>query len=682
MSVERSDLIGGSGEYQERGDTLADLFHPIYRRVFDEDDDFVGDMEKTLAEARIPETVDHYLSRGIGAGALVGAFLGLVITLLGFAYIELYVQGTPKLTSISILPAGPLLTLFDAIKIPLLVVIVGVLSGVVGLFVGFGVFVVRPRLTAGARRREINILLADAVSFMYALSIGGMNQLEILRAMAEADDTYGEVSREFQSVMLETEYFGTDYRSAIRNQSIRTPSKELSEFLTDMLSIIDSGGDMTEFLNDKKDHHLRTAKEEQLETLETIDLFGEMYITLSLFPLLLIIILVVMQMIGEAPISLLYLTVYGIIPIIGVAFIVLVSTVKEDEVGSGYLRPEDETGDWRAKSGVASISDLGLVERYVGTAAIFDRIESREGTFETARLLEKPHVFFREHPLAVLAVTVPVTLVLLVLAVVRGAAPTSAAELSDAPVLGTVIWVYMPLYVNLLPLAVFYEWSLLSRERITRKFSETLRKLSSANNTGLTLLESVRLVADTSTGRLADEFETMHAKANYGVSLHSALVEFNNRYHIPRIARTVNVIRKAQEASSHISEVLTTAARASENQDAIEREQRTQARMQVTIIVMTFLVLLAVMAILKVRFVDVIADLTASQTASGGTAATTQLTGNIDTDLLALLLFHAVTLYAVISGFLAGYIRNGDLLTGAKYAVSLPTVSLLVFAII
>jgi len=42
------------------------------------------------------------------------------------------------------------------------------------------------------------MLLPDAVAFMYALSIGGMNELDILEATARADDVYGEISKEFE----------------------------------------------------------------------------------------------------------------------------------------------------------------------------------------------------------------------------------------------------------------------------------------------------------------------------------------------------------------------------------------------------------------------------------------------------------------------------------------------------
>ena len=244
---------------------------------------------------------------------------------------------------------------------------------------------------------------------------------------------------------------------------------------------------------------------------------------------------------------------------------------------------------------------------------------------------------------------------------------------------------YVPLYVNLLPLAVFYEWNVRSRRRITGKLSESLRKLSSANSTGLTLLESLRLVSDTSSGRLADEFRTMHAKVNYGTNLTTALVEFNNKYHIPRLARTVNVISHAQEASSRITEVLTTAARASENQDDLERERRSRARMQVAIIVMTFLTLLGVMAMLKVNFLSAMASTGQEAAASSGSASGSgpaSFGNNVDVDLMGMLFFHAVTIQGIMSGFIAGYIRSGDLITGAKFAVILPTASLLVFAVI
>jgi flagellar protein FlaJ len=223
---------------------------------------------------------------------------------------------------------------------------------------------------------------------------------------------------------------------------------------------------------------------------------------------------------------------------------------------------------------------------------------------------------------------------------------------------------------------------------VITKLSENLRKLSSANDTGQTLLESLRTVSDTSSGKLAEEFETMYAKVNYGMSLKEALVEFNNKYHIPRMARTVKLISKAQEASSQITDVLSTAAQASENQDDIERERKSRTRMQVAIILMTYLTLLGVMAILKTQFLDVMAGLTQQASGGGGSASSAAASGgasfgaNIDSNQLSLLFFHAVTIQAVLSGLISGYIRTANVKSGVKFVVILQSIALVTWVVV
>ncbi|MFB6125120.1 MAG: type II secretion system F family protein [Halanaeroarchaeum sp.] len=664
----------------DRGtDRFADLFVPLFERAFADQSDFVADMDRKLAEARMDETVELYLSRAIGYGVLSGLGLWLLGLFVGFVLFGTGLIPTGTLIGLPV-PSEQVYNLVQAIKVPALVFVTGLVFGATGVTLGFGTLIAIPYTRASSRKREINLLLPDAVSFMYALSTGGLNQLEILEAMARADDVYGEVALEFRSIVQETEYFDVDYRTAIRNRALETPSDDFGQFLTDMLSIINSGGDMASFLEDKKNKHMRTAKQQQETNLETLELFGEMYMTLSLFPLLLIIVVVIMSMLGEAQQSILYATIYALIPGVGIAFLVLVSTVKQDDPGDGYLRL---SRDRELQSKDPGLLSLGLVEEYVGEWSLFDRVRAREGTYETKRLLRYPHRFFRDHPLFTLGLTVPASLVFVGLGVVSGAVPTTVDAMVGNPIFGTVAYAYLPLYVVGVPLAVFYEWNVHARHRVVDKLSENLRKLSSANDTGLTLLEAMGTVADTSPGKLGEEFATIHAKVNYGMSLREALVEFNNAYHIPRLARTVTLVSKAQEASSQISAVLTTAAQASENQDDIDRERRSRTRMQVVIIIMTYLTLLAVMAILKTSFLDVMAGLT-SQTGGGGGAAAGGLSfgGGVDVQLLTLLFFHAVTIQGVLAGFIAGYIRDARLLSGVKFAVVLPTIALVVFAFI
>jgi flagellar protein FlaJ len=670
MSLDRR---GDDGQPTAADDfSIERLFYPFYQRMFSEDSDFVADVERKLSQARMSSNVELYLSRAIGIGLLTGLALWLMGTFIGFLVSQLLGSGP----IIGIPLPETLSTIVDIIRSPLILVVTGVVFGLIGFAVGFGALVMLPYIRANGREREINTLLPDTIAFMYALSVGGMNQLEIVRAAARADDTYGEVAKEFQSIILETEYFDTDYRTAVQNQAIETPSDELGQFLTDMLSILDSGGDMTQFLEDQKDKHIRTAKQEQEKQLETLELFGEMYMTLSLFPLLLIIILVIMSMMGGGgSATMLYLTVYGLIPMIGFAFLVMVSTVTQDEFGDGYLRP-DANEEFDVNDGI-NLFNTALAERYTGNYGVFEQIKSREGRYELRKVLSAPHLFFRDYPLLILAVTVPITLLIYLAAILTGSAPLSVGGVQDQVIWGTFIWIYMPIYVNLLPLAVFHTWNTRSRRAILGNLSENLRKLASANDTGMTLLESVRVVSETSTGKLSEEFEKMYAKVNYGTSLKEALREFNNDYHIPRLARTVKLISEAQETSSHIQKVLSTAATTSENQDDIDRERRARTRMQIVIIIMTYLTLLAVMALLQVQFLDAMTAIADEQADAEGAAG--EFIGELEAGFLSMLFFHAVTIQAIISAIVAGYIRNVDLVSGAKYAVFLVTTALIVW---
>lgn len=674
MSADSSSQIG---DMDVNIDFLGDLFYPVYKRVFGENSDFVGNVESKLKEARMKETTEYFISKGLGVGIITGIVLwvlgmitGYVIFALGVVSPETFSLGLPA-------PTETIKETLRSLVVPVVVVGSGVIFGVIGFVAGFGGYVGVPYQKANNRERNINILLPDAVSFMYALSVGGMNQLEILKAMAGTEETYGEIAKEFQSIINETEYLGEDYRNAIRTQSLETPSDPLAQFFTDMLSIIDSGGDIESFLEDKKELYMKTAKQEQEKTLETLELFGQMYMTLSIFPLLLLIVLVVMGIMGQVQEQTLYMVVYGLTPGISIVFLILVAGVKRDDPGDGYLTTDE--GDIAGKS---DIIDTTQVDEYTDSGSVFDSIRKKQRQYEVAEILTAPHVFFKNYPVFTLFITIPIVLVLFVAGVMQGLVPTTHAGLKDQVVWGTLFWVYIPGYIVLIPLTVFYEWNVRSRKSITGKLSETLRKMASANDTGQTLQESIYTVASTATGNLAHELGVINSKINYGVSVKQALIEFNNKYYIPRMSRTIKLIVEAQETTNEISDVLITAARASEITDDIERERKKRTRMQIAIILMTFFTLLGVMALIQSEFITVMVEITGGASGnSGGGGAGSAVTG-LDGGMLSMLFFHAVTLQAILAGYIAGFIRTGEVLSGSKYVVALLTAALIVWSVV
>ena len=684
MATDTSE-IGGSDSFRTPDwaraegplDALAELCFPLYQRLFAPRRDFVREVEAKLDEALRDTTVELYLSRAIAIGVLVGFFSALVGVTVGYVTTTFLVGELPTVLDISGLSPDVIAAL-EAAKAPAFVTVVGLAFGALGFSLGFGAPILTLYHEAYERERQIGRLLPDTISFMYALSLGGMNHIEILRTVADAEEVYGEVSREFQTVVQETDYFDVDYRTAIHNRAVESPSEPLGQFFTDMLSIVNSGGDMTQFLDEQSDRHLRIAQQNQEETLDMLELLGEMYLAISLFPLLLIILLVVMSLVGQTSTFMLYVAVYGLIPLIGLLFFILIAMIKQDEQTSGYLTM-DGSGEG-VRPGTEAM-DGRETQPYRDRHTIFARMDRREQLYRFAQRLRNPHEFFIQQPLATLAATVPLTLLYLGAVFLLGIGPESSAAFVNRPFVGTLVYVCVPLYILALPLTVFHELYTQRRYGVLGNLTETLRKLSSANDTGLTLLESFRTVAETSTGRLADDFDRIYLKVTYGTRLKRALYEFSNQYHVPRLARLVKLVAESQETSSRITQVLTTAASASENQDEIARSRKTRTQMQIAIIVMTFLTLLGVMAILKVQFVGVLADIVSSGDSTNAPSGLPSA-GNVNVDLLSMLFLHAVILQAVSAGFISGYLRDADLLSGTKYLVALVTVALLVWGVV
>jgi flagellar protein FlaJ len=678
----RAESGGGVRGVPGRGflDSPGEAFYPLYRELLADRRDFVRRVDTRLREALRDTPVELFLSRNLAIGTTLGLCLWVVGLALGYLGTVVWAGGVPPILGLSLPPE--LTAAAETARVLLVVLLSGLVLGAVGFAAGFGLPLVDLYYDAYRRERNIDQLLPDAIAYMYALSVGGMNHIEVIEAVADTEEVYGEVAREFQVIVQRTRYFDTDYRTAIRDRAAETPSEPLGRFFTDMLSIASSGSDMTQFFDEKAERHLEIARRRQEETLDTLELVGEMYLAVSLFPLLLIILLVVMSMVGEASPLLLYLTTYAIIPLVGLTFLVLISMIKRDELSEGFLTPPDGSEPTDERTLRFSLFRRPVTAGYRARHALFRRADRRELLHRLSYLLRNPWELFVTQPLATLVPTVPVAAGFVAYAFLSGLAPGSVSELFAEPVAGTVLYVYVPAFLTLVPLAVFHELYTRSRYGVLDDLSETLRKLSSTNDTGLTLLESFETVAETSPGVLSEEFDRIHRKVAYGKSLKTALVEFNNRYHVPRLARVVKLISEAQETSSRITEVLTTAARASENQDELARERRTRTRMQIAIILMTYLTLLGVMAVLKVQFLDVISGIVSAASGTEGSPVGVPLASGVGVDRLSLLFFHAVTVQAMVSGLIAGYLRDSDLLAGVKYVVALLIVTLAVWIVV
>lgn len=261
--------------------------------------------------------------------------------------------------------------------------------------------------------------------------------------------------------------------------------------------------------------------------------------------------------------------------------------------------------------------------------------------------------------------TVPITVVVMAALVATGLASTNPQSMTSSAYIQTVMWLYVPVFLNIGPLAFFYEWNRRTRGQITDTLTQDIRKLANANETGQPLLEAMRMSAAGQNSLLASEFRTMYKKTKFGTSLSPALVEFNNRYRIPRLSRVVKLIQKAQEASANITDVLQTAATTSRYQDDLEQDRLQRTRMQVAVTAITFLVFLGVLMMMEVYFIgemmaEVDMDNSGQNPVGGGF-------GDIQVEVISMLFFHAVTIQALCAGAISGYLQTGKIDSSHKY---------------
>jgi flagellar protein FlaJ len=66
----------------------------------------------------------------------------------------------------------------------------------------------------------------------------------------------------------------------------------------------------------------------------------------------------------------------------------------------------------------------------------------------------------------------------------------------------------------------------------------------------------------------------------------------------------------------------------------------------------------------------------------GGGGGGGSFSGGIDPNQLSLLFFHGVTIQAIISGLISGFIRTADLRSGIKFVVILMTVALATWVVV
>lgn len=622
-------------------------------------------VQQSLNQSHMETTFEEYLSRSVWYALVVGilgAFLGAVFTMLLSEIGVLAGLRSP------VTVGGGLSSFIGANRV--FFVGVALTLGGGGLF-GGGVWAARyyyPQIRRSLRRQEINVVLPHGIVFMYAMSHGGASLFETFQSLADAHDSYGEVSNEFEMIVNDIELFGTDMHTAIRNARRMTPSKGLERFFDDLLSLLESGGDVTVFLEEQTETYLRKANEEQENFLETVSLLAEVFVVVFVAaPLFLIVTLVLVDILGGDSLQSVILLVYAGMPLAMVGFILLV-----DLLGQPFESPETTTA--------LQHEDISFNETALADDERFEDYSWNRRKESLREALGNPRAALRLNPLYTMVVTFPVAAVVIAVQVLFGGPVASLEGITATPVATTTALFLAPFLVVAVPLTLFHELKRQREQEITEEFPDSLNVLASANKMGIRFTESLALVSRWSTGAVGEELRTVRNDIVWNHDVRRALLEFGDRVSVSRLGRTMKLLAEGIYSSGNLSKVLEIAAADMRDRDENERARRRELSTYIVVVVIGFLVYLLVIVMLNVGYLQVLSEFSGEPVDQSGPLVTSFQ--SVPVQIYQAVFFHSALIQAIGTGLLAGKLADNDVLSGLKYGIALALVTLGVFLFI
>ena len=189
-----------------------------------------------------------------------------------------------------------------------------------------------------AKRRGdmIEKYLPYAASYTAAMSTANATPGKIFRSLAMNKDIYGDVADDAAMVYRDITLLGYDLISAMKLSVDRAASVWLTEFFQGMVGTLTAGGQLKLFFLNRAEHYMRENRTRLGVFLESIALLAESYIVVAVaMPLFLIVMLVIMFWVSgsgaQMSEGMLYGIVLGFIPMIHIAYAILVWTSSKEQ---------------------------------------------------------------------------------------------------------------------------------------------------------------------------------------------------------------------------------------------------------------------------------------------------------------------------------------------------------------
>ena len=548
-----------------------------------------------------------------------------------------------------------------------------------------------PSIRADGRSRRIDAGLPRTVAFTYALTRGGMSFPDVLRTLSANERVFGEGAAEVDVAVRNIDLFNVDLVTAVRDLSENTPSERFGTFTENLSSVLQSGGDVSEFLREQYERYRDEAEEQQAEILNLLATTAEVYVTVIVAGMLfLITILLIIGLTAGDTLFVMRVLTYVVIPAANVLFLAYLLDVTRPLRATGDEREDDredtrERDRGRKGDGIAAVDAVESDGGYTrpGAAADHERLFAYRRLRSVRETLASPLSSVIDRPRLLLYVTVPIAVVA---TAVRLPAAFAGGSV-DVRALDDIL-VQAAIFLSG-TFAIVYEYSRRRLRRLESAVPELLERLASLNEAGISVVSSFDRVRRGDVGELDAEVDRIWRDIQWGATTEEALSRFETRVRTPSVTRVVTLITNAMHASNEIGPVLRIAAEQARSDLQLLRQRRQEMFTYLVVVYVSFFVVLVVIGALEYVLIPSLPDV---GSVGGGAAGGVGGVGGAgplggfeggDRDAYRLVFLHTAFVQSLLSGLAAGVMGSGSIKAGMKHAAAMLSISyvLLTFVI-
>ncbi|UCC91322.1 MAG: type II secretion system F family protein [Candidatus Aenigmatarchaeota archaeon] len=195
----------------------------------------------------------------------------------------------------------------------------------------FIIFYLYPVQRENSRKKSIENNLPFAITHMAAIASSGI-PTEFMFELLTGFKEYGEITEDSRLIMRNIKTFGMSSVDSLKDIAERTPSKDFREVLLGIVSTVESGGNIVEYLREMAERALFSYSIKREKYLKTLSTYADIYTALLVAaPLMMLSLLATMSIIGGSVMGLtigelMLLITWVVLPVLNVGFLVFIHT--------------------------------------------------------------------------------------------------------------------------------------------------------------------------------------------------------------------------------------------------------------------------------------------------------------------------------------------------------------------